>query len=303
MTIARIFYNRVAPPWRFGNATPPSSFVPTPVTRSGSRWTRVVAAAVLPAALLVGGCEGQIGDGDGANGRAITVSAPQTGTIIPLYSSPRDGTWDIVIAGKRAHPDVPLLAVVNPHSGPGTEPRADYVDGIARLADAGIRVIGYVPTGYGARDEAAVLADIDLWPVLYPQVTGVFFDQHARRTGSEGYYRRLVARAKAVGLSYSIGNPGTQPAESYIGVVDTILVYESPGMPTLDVLSRWHGGYARQNFGVIPYGTSLDAAYVKSVATYVGYIYLTDSDGPNPWDRLASYFPALMAALAVVDDS
>lgn len=262
-------------------------------------------AAVLLAAVLASACEGQIGDvgggipGDIGAGIPTTsdISQTKTGTIVPLYTSPRDGTWTAVIAAKQAHPTVPVLAVINPATGPGDAASAAHLEGIARLCDAGVKVIGYVPTAYGARDEADVRSDIDRWKSFYPRATGVFFDQQVRRSGSEDYYRRLAGYARSVGLDYSIGNPGTNPAASYVGVVDTILVYESPGMPALGTLARWQQGYPRQNFGVIPYGTAFDAAYVKSVAAYVGYIYLTDSQGPNPWDSVPQFFGDLLAAL------
>jgi hypothetical protein len=245
---------------------------------------------------LTSACEGQIGDVGGA-ATASDISQTKTGTIVPLYTSPRDGTWNAVIAAKQAHPAVPVLAVINPATGPGEAVSGAHVDGIARLCEAGVKVIGYVPTNYGARAEADVRADIDRWRAFYPRATGVFFDQQVRRSGSEDYYRGLADYARSVGLDFSVGNPGVNPAASYVGVVDTILVYERPGMPDLGTLSRWKQGYPRQNFGIIPYGTAFDAAYVKSVAAYVGYIYLTDNQGPNPWDSVPLFFGDLLAAL------
>ena len=77
-----------------------------------------------------------------------TIVLPPQATIIPLYSSPSSGHWDAVIAAKKAHQTVPMMAVVNPNSGPGAEPRTSYVTGIAKLAAAGIKVVGYVWTEY-----------------------------------------------------------------------------------------------------------------------------------------------------------
>jgi hypothetical protein len=85
---------------------------------------------------------------------------------------------------------------------------------------------------------------------------------------------------------------------SYVGTVDTILIYESSGLPTLTSLGGWHAQYDKQNFGIIPYGIpSLDAAFVASARLDVGFVYLTDGTLPNPWDSLSPYFDGLLAAL------
>ena len=93
--------------------------------------------------------------------------ADVTGTIVPLYTSPSHPSWTAVIAAKKAHPTVPVIAVVNPANGPGSAINAGYVAGIGRLVDAGIKVIGYVATGYTGVPEATVRADIDRWKNLW----------------------------------------------------------------------------------------------------------------------------------------
>src|SRR5215510_14169449 len=80
------------------------------------------------------------------------AAADVTGIMIPLYTYPTDGTWAAVIQARAAHPKVPILAVINPNSGPGTSKSSDYATGIGNLQTAGVTVIGYVPTGY-AKDQ------------------------------------------------------------------------------------------------------------------------------------------------------
>ena len=80
--------------------------------------------------------------------------------------------------------------------------------------------------------------------------------------------------------------------------MDTILVYESSGIPSLPT---WYASYAPSNFGVIPYNVpTLDMTatnFIASARQTIGYIYLTNDDLPNPWDTLPSYFSTLLTDL------
>src|SRR5688572_971822 len=54
-----------------------------------------------------------------------TLAAPgRPGTLVPLYAYPTDPSFAALIAHKRRHPDVPIVAVINPGT-TGAGPRAD----------------------------------------------------------------------------------------------------------------------------------------------------------------------------------
>jgi hypothetical protein len=244
--------------------------------------------------------------GAGAGGMAIGGSAgtpdasippAATGTIVPLYSDPSDSSWSAIVAAKQQHMSVPVIAVVNPNNGPGSSRDASYSTGIARLQLGGITVIGYVATGYTARGIPAVEADIDRWKSFYPTIQGIFFDEQSNQTGDEAFYRTLSQYAKANAFSFTVGNPGADTGPTYIGAVDVGLIYESLGLPPTKDLTGWHTSYPRSNFGIIPYGAALDHAYVSSAKAYVGYVYVTSDNLPNPWDSLPPYFADLLADL------
>ena len=219
-------------------------------------------------------------------------------TIVPLYTSPGDASWNTVIAAKMAHPKVSVIAIVNPSNGPGGAVSSAYASGIARLTAAGIRVIGYVATGYTAVSSSTVKADIDRWKAFYPgQITGIFFDEQSNQADDVAYYRDLSQYAKAQGLSFTVGNPGTDTAEGFVGALDMMLIYESAGLPAADKLAGWHASHPPSNFGIIPYAASLDTTFVRNARKYVQYIYLQNDNLPNPWDSVPSYFGDLLAAL------
>jgi hypothetical protein len=217
---------------------------------------------------------------------------------VPLYTDPSDASWTAIVEAKMAHPTVRVVAIVNPSDGPGSSPSSGYTNGIAKLVAANIQVIGYVATGYASHPIASMEATIDQWKSFYPQVQGIFFDEQSNQAGDVGYYTTLSQYAKSKGLSYTVGNPGTDTAEAFIGALDTMLIYESSGVPSTSQMGGWHSKYPKSDFGVIPYAVpSMDAAFVASARQYVGYIYLQSDNLPNPWDSLPSYFSSLLAAL------
>lgn len=229
---------------------------------------------------------------------APAASGAVTGTIIPLYTAPTDPSWAAVAAAKAAHPAVPVLAVVNPANGPGAAPSADYSAGIAKLTAAGVKVIGYVHTLWGARPAAELQTEMGEWQSWYPGVSGIFFDEMANAAGHEAYYSGLTAYAKGRGLGFTIGNPGADSSASYVGTEDVILIYENSGLPSAAALGGWHASYDRSNFGVIPYAVgSLDTSFVQSAKQYVGYIYMQNDTLPNPWDSVPPYLSDLLGAL------
>ena len=232
-----------------------------------------------------------------AHARLDASSALVTGTIVPLYTDPSSLTWTHLASAARAHPSVRVVAVVNPNNGPTPTADPAYTTGIASLRAAGVRVIGYVRTGYGTRATADVAADVDLYAAQYPTLDGIFFDEAAiYETGHETTYTTESSHARAAGFAFLVANPGTAPNAAYASLFDVALVYESNGVPAAATLASFAS--SRSAAGIIPYAVAtLDPAYVRSVRADVEYVYLTDDDLPNPWDTLPTYFDALLTAL------
>lgn len=217
---------------------------------------------------------------------------------MPLYSDPSDPAWKAIVAAKQAHPSVVVRAIINPNSGPGASKDPAYSAGIATLDAAGIVVLAYVATTYGKKATAAAEGEIDTYHGWYPALKGIFFDEMSNTAGDEAYYKGLDQYTKSKGYTVTVGNPGTETLASFVGTVDTILIYESEGLPAVGSLGVFSGQYDRSNFGVIPYGVpTMDAPFVAGARARVGFIYLTDDTVPNPWDTLPTYFPSLLAAL------
>jgi len=219
------------------------------------------------------------------------------GTIIPLYTYPTDPTWTTIINVKGVHPKVPMVAIANPNSGPGSFQDINFVNGINKLRVHGISVIGYIATDYGCVPLPLIERQINLYRSWY-NVGGILFDEMSNVTGYENYYRTLSNYAKSLGLTFAVGNPGTDVPPTYVGTVDTILIYEGQGLPELSYLRGWHSYYGRNNWGITSYGhLHLNQRYIFNAKQNVGYLYITNNVLPNPYDALPPYFSTMVAEL------
>jgi hypothetical protein len=247
--------------------------------------TAVVALA-LAAAVLATGC-----------GAQDTASCPRT--LIPLYVAPSDASWDRLAAlSPRAAGRITV--VVNPENGPGSVRREDYARRIAQARARGVRVLGYVATGYGARPAADVLADVDAYRRWYAP-DGIFLDEGAPDAGRLAHYRELAAALRAAALDVVL-NPGLVPDAGYLEVADTLVVFEGvPAEHDRDEVPDWirEAGPSRIAHLVHSAGDAAPAA-ARSTAVErgAGFVYVTDDGGANPWDTLATGFEREAAVLA-----
>lgn len=226
-----------------------------------------------------------------------TTASTSTGVIVPLYTYPGP-MWQGVIQAKQAHPSVPMIAVINPSNGPGGWQDPNILQGVRSLQSVGITVVGYVYTEYGSVSLSSLEAQIRTYQSLYA-VNGIFFDQMSNVHGYEWYYSTLNNYVKSIGMSITVGNPGTSVPSSFIGTMNLIVIYENAGLPSLSTLAARTYGYSKQNFAITPYSVSyLDPSYISSASNYLSYMYITNGNYPDPYTALPSYFSSLVADLA-----
>lgn len=233
---------------------------------------------------------------------------PRIRILLPWYNypnhyDPSNYLWDDVAAAAGA---APLLVIINPNSGPGGgPPNADYQVGLAALTDAAIPMLGYVSTNYGQRALADVKADVDLYAQHFP-VQGIFVDETASGPAQLAYYGELYdyIRSKPA-LGQVVINPGTHINEQYISrpAGDVAVIFE-------DTAANWSGyapdgyvaGYPARRFAMLAHTTAGANAMRQVVdlalARNVGYIYVTNDGGGNPWDTLPSYWETLLGYVA-----
>ncbi len=260
-------------------------------TSSLRRRTRVPLAALVVSAALVA----PVPAGPGA--AATTSSASGCSSVtVPAYFYPGP-VWDRTTSGS---PTIGRTLIVNPASGPGTEPDANYVATVQGVRMAGARVVGYVHTSYGARPVDAVLADIERYREWYG-VVDVFLDEVSSSAGDLEYYRPVAEHIRAAEGQVLL-NPGTHPDERYMALGDQVVTFEG----TYDTYRRiqvpaWTAAYPPGRFTHLVYSTSkrqLSTALSLASQRRAGNVYVTNDGGTNPWDTLPPYWADEISSLA-----
>ncbi len=227
----------------------------------------------------------------------LAVFSAPLGIMVPAYFYPTSGGyWDSLdFAASR----VPLIAIMNPNSGPGASQDNVYVQALANLHQAGGKVTAYVHTSYGTRPLADVESDINLYLSFYA-VDGFFIDEMSNdaSTTNLNYYAAIYQYIKAKNMNYSVtGNPGSNTQPDYITrpTADSLMIFEDDGTNYPGFApSSWVAQYPAQQFVHLPY----DVATATTMSNYVGlavsrnagWIYITDDTLPNPYDTLPSYW-------------
>jgi hypothetical protein len=215
-----------------------------------------------------------------------------TGIMVALYFDPQFLLWDSLIDLKNQYPNVNVLAVINPHNGPGDFKDTTYATEVLKLQSAGITVLGYTFTNYGQRDINLIFQDINKYTLWY-NVDGIFFDEVAN-FGQEEYLKTLDDYANAKGASFTMGNPGTDIPPSYIGMMDNYIIYENKGLPDLNSIEERYSELDKEHFSVTSYGVmDFDSNYISALSEFVQYIYITNDDMPNPYDTFSIHLARL----------
>ena len=247
----------------------------------------------------------QIAKNTGKRGAENTA----VGIIIPMYIYPSNiytnTDYNTVIDLKKKYHDVPCYTILNPSNGAGSVADGNYTAAIQRLNGAGALTLGYVSTNYTAVSLDSAKAEIDNWLAIYPDIQAIFLDE-MDNTDSEAtrtYYKDLKEYARLKGLKLTIANPGALVPYSFYtnDVADIIVVYENTGFPTEATLKGdFDGGHADSNYGLrasLSYNVAFDKDELIMIKKYVGAVYLTDDNTPNPWDSIPSYLEDMFETL------
>jgi hypothetical protein len=278
-----------------------------------SDWIAALLCAGFAACNVSGG-EGSHGDGGGNTGNTgsggagatsggpivLDAGSAQPGTVrmvVPAYWEP-DQQWQRIIA------DAPTVGMIifNPQSGPGTSTNAAYTQAIAQAKAAGIIVLGYVSTQYGARAEADIDADVNGYYGLYSP-SGIYLAEGPMESDCDtlqAEYQRLSVLTKSLDSNAYVAI-GTRFCPTYITFADLMVEFaETWSMYQGYTSPSWMPGHSANRFihfvSEVPDG---EAAHALSMAIGfgAGWIFTTDGTLPNPWGALPSYYDQEVAAL------
>jgi hypothetical protein len=214
------------------------------------------------------------------------------------------------------------IAVANVLNGPDFEAKSSYQSAIQAAHNAGIKVLGYVDTGYYGTTglttrlglsgteawRSQIQHDIDAWYAFYGSsgLDGIFFDQGQNTCGTgnatSNLYKGLTDYVKENHAgAVTVLNPGIAIPQCYQNSADILLTfegtylcyiqdsscpvglrYQSPGWDPVDPKKFWHLVYKTTS------EMQLTDAIEKSKQRKAGYVYITPDDLPNPWDSLPS---------------
>lgn len=229
---------------------------------------------------------------------SFVASADNLEVVVPayFYPSPQGSPWSELTA---AADRVPVTAILNPASGPGSSRDTNYVAAVSQLRTAGGRVIGYVPTGFGSRSLADVFADINAYQDFY-EIDGIFIDE-MNNLGAQAvlnYYGQVYSHIKSVDANWEVmGNPGTNTTESFLSrpVADRLIITEDVGSRYEAFSpSAWVSDHGSARFIHLvhsePSAEAMRSDIETAVSRNAGGLYITDDTLPNPWDRLPDYW-------------
>lgn len=245
---------------------------------------------------------------------------------IPAYFTP--GTYWTQLDSSTPYVGIAVANVIN---GPDYEVNSSYTSAIQAAQTAGIKVLGYVNTGYfgttgqttrlGASDTTSWLSqtelDVDAWYSFYGSsgLVGIFFDQTQNTCGTNNAYANLYAQIYTyVKQNYPgalvIANPGTAVPQCFQNTADILLTFEGsylcyiqdPSCPAGDAYQAltWAPVDPRKQWHII-YGTTaaqLTDADTQSRNIGVGYVDITSYGLSNPYDVLptGSYWTSFESA-------
>lgn len=127
-------------------------------------------------------------------GSAAEKDGPQL--LVPAYFYPAGAglkAWDALLDSASK---TPLVAIVNPASGPGKKVDANYMAIFTKAKKSKAIPIGYVPLGYAKRSTDEIKADVDRWLEFYPGVRGIFFDEQPSGAEHVRFAREVFAHAR-----------------------------------------------------------------------------------------------------------
>jgi hypothetical protein len=233
---------------------------------------------------------------------------PRVRLLVPAYFYPAEAglkEWDRLFATSA---QVPIVAIVNPASGPGKDADANYTKLLQRAKDhKNLVPIGYVSTSYAKRKLDDVKADIDHWLKLYPSIQGIFLDEQASSADHIDYYATLREHAHQKNLKLVVSNPGTVCVEGYFAkpATDVACLFEGPKPFDPTTFPAWVTRYAPAHIAALSYkvetAKAMQQCIHQAAEKKVGWCYVTDADGANPWSRLPAYWDDEVAAVRAVN--
>jgi len=218
------------------------------------------------------------------------------GYIIPAYI-PLGENFDVDFDGiAKFSKGNKVIAIVNPNNGPISREENKYYfekleDKIKQIQKNRGKVIGYVSTGYGDRDEMEVRKDIDLWKKEW-DIDGIFLDEGMGSCGDscEKLIKKYQNYYEYIGDQIIVTNAGyiDENYEKFLKDGVIMIVFENTYKNFISP-DNYLGNLDLQSGkkGILLHTTPVDIDNKKLKRLYkkydLDYIYLTSKN----WDTIS----------------
>jgi hypothetical protein len=254
--------------------------------------TRPVTVVVIVAVLVLGVAAGITAKLTTDNKVAVTPSKtclPQHAFVPAFFYA--SGIWQQAASTK----PVPTYMILDISGlGAGSGPVGHFQSIVKKERAAGVTILGYSSTGWGARPLSQIEADVRHYKAWYG-VTDMFLDEVKGISSQLPYYKKLAHYIRGFDPGTSIWiNPGDYPEPSYMSVSNVVMAFEGPYAEyhNIDVPS-WAFDYSPSRFANTIYATSgseVSSAINLSKTRNAGFVYVTDGTGGNPYNALPTYW-------------
>ncbi len=213
--------------------------------------------------------------------------------------------WNHLIASAKL---APIVAIVNPASGPGDHVDTNFAAVLPRARKAGITLVGYIGTQYGRKPLEQVRREMETYLSYYPDIRGFHFDEQSSRAADVDYYTELYRDVhRRIPDALVLTNPGTLCDRAYAArpAADVISLFENERGIDRYRPPDWAGKFPSSRFCVqahaVATANDMKHAVARAARLKVGYVFITDDVLPNPYDRLPSYWDDEVAAVRALN--
>jgi len=249
--------------------------------------------------------------------------------LVPAYFYPAgEGLkeWEKLFAAHDPAKGIEIVPIFNLDSGvPGETANEEYRKIVERAAAKKMHLLAYVSSKYGKAPIATVKQNIaDYWK-HYPELGGFFIDEQSSQAKDVPYYAEIREYTMtltewketddAPGRPRLVGNPGVPCAREYLSkdrkrIMDVAVVFESEDSgSTKDRVAAfktftnpaWAKSFAPERFAALVYDCDILRHMKRAKEQKIGWFYVTDAKGRNPWDRLPGYWTKEIAELTDIN--
>jgi Spherulation-specific family 4 len=273
--------------------------LPRTAVRSGGRFPLIASIAVVALAVSMPVWAQRPKKKAGEAARPVAMRLWVPAYYYPFGPGLRE--WNRLIASAKS---VPIVAIVNPASGPGDHVDTNFAAVIPRARKAGITLVGYIGTQYTRKTLEQVKGEVDTFLTFYPDIQGFHFDEQSSDARGVDYYAEIYRYVhKRIPGAPVLTNPGTSCDPGYVArpASDVVCLFERERGFEEFRPPAWISRFPGSRFCLQAHNVATEdqmrRALRRATQLKIGYVFITDDVGPNPYDRLPSYWDAEVEAV------